>query len=598
MKKILFVLISFIIASMMFSCGVVSDENGGIGIRFVMEADPTGCPLSGLETSDTGYQQDRLPSNITALNFIVYDRDDNRLVEPQKILVTNNCNNQYECVDSQASNYRLYNIPTQQNMHLEVQALDSNDNVIWKGHNYNVDVSLQTEATTAIPEINIYMRRVGNMTYGFDCMEQYGRIFHSATVLRDQTSILIIGGGAQIYENACNYSEDGQSLGCDKIVATSLVTMFDTTTGTFVNMAPLPTSSKRAAHKSVLLANGYVLILGGASELNLLYNRDGSEYIAADPDNIHSTAIIYNPDGNTNIEGTVYKGQVVKEISMLNVKRMAFTMTPLDANEPYATKFLMAGGWGADGRMSDMMLVALDPSTGSQEPSFTPLLNSMKAPRAWHTATRIATAGQISNVLFYGGAEAGTDAPAEKFVGISSPNELLTQFSNFSSWNNTIHHSAVAIDSAQKILVTGGMGTGETSFTNPLASGLLIDFTNFTATPVIMNAARAFHSSVLMPNGLAAIFGGVNGGFLDSYVLEFESFDHATFQSSATNFGAITTPAGGTLKLSIGRMGHTTTVTKDGSVAIVGGAYPSPEQSLTRKKILLQSAEVYLPEEN
>jgi len=595
MKKFLFVAMSLMISTIILACGVAGNEESPLGIRFVMETDGTGCPASGLESEVTGNPKDQLPSSIASLNFILSNRNGEKLVTTN-IIVTNNCNDDYKCTKPNSPSYQLFNVPTMLNMHLEVQALDANSKVIWVGHNYDVDVTLQDDGSgqevVNIPVINVFMRRVGNLTFGYDCMEPTGRIFHSATVLRDQTSILLIGGGAKIYPDSCTATENGNSIGCDKIVATSLISLFDTTTGSFANMAPLPTSSKRAAHKSVLLANGYVLILGGASELQLLYNRDGRAYVQAEEDDIHSTAILYNPDGNTQLDdGTIMKGQVVKEISMLDVKRMAFTITPLDANEPYATKFLMAGGWGKDGRMSDMMTVTLDPSTGSQEPSFTPLVNAMKAPRAWHTATKIAAASQTANVLFYGGADAGTDAPAEKFVGESSPTELLLQFGNFSTWYNFSHHAAIAMDSGQKVLITGGMvKDNEFSLTQPQASALLIDFTINTATFVTMYNPRAFHSSMLMPNGQAAILGGVKGGFTDEGVTTMEAFD-----ADSAIFGELIGSTGSGLKLFLGRMGHTTTVTQDGAAVMIGGAYPTPKEGIQREKTLLQSAEIFLP---
>ena len=93
MRKFLFTLLSFILTAILLSCGVTGEEQSDLGIRFVMETDPTGCPPSGLESATTGYQKNKLPNDVASLNFMLYDRDDKQLVPTTNIRVTNNCNN-------------------------------------------------------------------------------------------------------------------------------------------------------------------------------------------------------------------------------------------------------------------------------------------------------------------------------------------------------------------------------------------------------------------------------------------------------------------------------------------------------------------------
>lgn len=574
-----------------------------VGIRFNMaKADATGCPVSQLEGSETGYAQDRLPDNISKLNFTLYDANGKLLVQTE-VEVKPVCENSYTCMLPGKSAFKLFNVPTQQNMHIEVLAFNSTGNRIWEGHNFNVDVTKQSNPNVDAKPVDVYMRRVNNMTRAFNCTNS-GRMFHSATLLRDGQKVLVVGGVSMGRTDACGEKVcqpddpdcDWTEVECDLLSASKQVTIFNTESGEFEgypegSTALAEINSPRAGHQAVLLGDGRVLIMGGAQKLWLRHGSDGRAYVEADLDYIHRTAVIYNPSGRGRVDATVN----------MATPRMFFTVTPLDTDPPKATRFLLAGGWGDGGRLAGMEKMKFDPFD-QDNPDTTPVFtaittSSLVTPRTGHSATRIST-GQV---FFYGGAAPG-EPVAEIFMDETSPTMLPTQFSNFTQWPNLYYHSAQASADRKKILITGGIQkvyqSGHEHFNDPVKSSLYIDFDGIETTIMNMVYNRAFHASALMPDGDIIVFGGVNGLQLKTGVQPFEVFSGESFQELENADGEnVRMGAVKTGDLGLTRMGFSSTQLMDGSVLIIGGAMPTPapEESFPTKKEYLRSAEIYFP---
>ncbi len=378
MKCIKGVLVLTILLFITTACGDGSDyaddvAQPSIGLKFLMETDSGGCPVSQQETSNSQYAEDSLPANIQRLKFRLYAQDGTVLLPAEggsdplagDVMVQSDCESDpYHCVTPGAQGFKLFDIPTGQNMVLEVKAYDSRDldtdeHLIWEGSNYNVDVvQEQTDANAEAVAVDIYMRRVGKMTFAFGCMETE-RMLHTATVLRDGMHVLITGGVPVIREEACSPEEFGENRECDLLVATKQVVMFNMETGDFTVMQPL--TLKRAGHQAVLLVDGRVLIMGGAAQVQLLHNGDGQAYMQADIDQVHANAVLYNPDGFGSVEPI--------DIPM-NQRRAFMTVTPIDNDPPDATRFLVAGGWETEGvsqlsRCSASIRMPANPSLNS-----------------------------------------------------------------------------------------------------------------------------------------------------------------------------------------------------------------------------------------
>lgn len=569
---LIWISLALIIASLS-ACGSTGYSEPEIGIRFVMATDASGCPASQVEQT-----VDQLPGDVQSLIFSLYNRNEQKLVETA-VVVQSSCDDPYTCVVPGSNSFQLFNVPTQQNMHLEVKGKGAGNVVTWIGHNYDVDVTEQSDPETESVPVDIYMRRVGKMTAGYDCMAT-GRFFHTSTVLRDKTSILVAGGGALIRKDSCNATEFGNTVGCDLVVATNQVALFDTQTGSFKQMIEMDT--KRAAHEAVLLADGRVLIMGGSEQLQILHNMDGRSYLQSDPMLIKSTAILYNPNG---------QGHVDAQINM-NVRRISFSVTPIDRDPPYATRFLVAGGWGEGGRLSNMQMLEFNPGEGHRMPTFRMIDEQLKGPRAGHTATRVNLKG---HVFFYGGVEPG-QAVAEMLETENEPTVDMTDLSDL-PLPNLYFHTATSFSGEKKVLITGGLQktSGATeSLSDPTSLAVLINLNDNSATfpEMGMGTQRAFHTGIATPDdGGVLIFGGVSGPSLESGVTEVEKFD-----GTSGIFANLLDPNNNAVNMVVARMGHTISLMRDYSITLIGGASPEPAPTNIREKAILQSAEVYYPD--
>jgi len=286
----------------------------------------------------------------------------------------------------------------------------------------------------------------------------------------------------------------------------------------------------RTDHTATVLPDGKVLVAGG----------DGASGRAL------SSAELYDP--------------VSGKFSALNAKmdtaRAEHTATLISGcNCPADGKVLIAGGSSASASLGSTLRSAelYDPATGK----FT-ATGSMKATRARHSATLIASGPLAGNVLIAGGAsdESGGDvATAELYdptTGqFTSTGTMSTPREDHSAtW---LSPSVVTGSLAGSVLVAGGSdataSTDSAEVFNPQTA---------TFSPVgAMTTPRTFQSAVLLDNGKVLIAGGQSSD--TDFLLSAELFDptHATFAATASmhNFHA----------------GATATVLESGSALIAGG---------------------------
>ena len=245
-------------------------------------------------------------------------------------------------------------------------------------------------------------------------------------------------------------------------------------------------------------------------------------------------------------------------------------------------RVLVAGGYncgvaGKDGIWASAELY--DPATGTFSPT-----GSMKAPREFHTATRLAD----GRVLIAGG-YSGPSPTAGRGIVLASLQTAETASSvlasaevydpatgTFSKTGSMStfrdNHTATLLDDG-RVLVTGGGGEGYASSTSAdvydPSSG------RFTKTGP-MKTGRWLHSATLLRDGRVLILGGRSPQ--DSVYAKAETYDPRT--GRFTSAGSMTD----------GRQQHTATLLADGRVLIAGGYWSDGKSGHA-----LSSTETYDP---
>jgi len=271
----------------------------------------------------------------------------------------------------------------------------------------------------------------------------------------------------------------------------------------------------RHSHQVVALANGKVLVAGGA------VNPDGSGALAS--------AELYDPATHT-----------FSTVGSMSTPRVDFTTTLLPNG-----KVLVTGGFNDTTVNSSAEL--FDPITNT----FTLLANAMTTSRSEHVATLLVS----GTVLITGGNDVNgnTLASAEIFDPGTS---TFTAATHAMTAARQIHHADLLANG--QALIEGGFDANN----NALVSAELYNPVGgtFTATGS-MTTGRGNHASALLYNGQVLVAGGLAGpGTALAPTATAELYNPAT--------GTFTPTA----SMSVAR-GHYTTVTlEDGTVFIQGGA--------------------------
>ena len=605
----------FVLFSLTIGCGSENLAQEGPNIHLKWRAaetvDLTACPVAEIETSEfDSYDADGLPSNLVSLEFSLYPREGDPLVVSVRVDSQCDATTETDCVAPGAGEYRLTQVPTGQNQKLEVRGYEFSDDsekiLAWSGFNMNVDVCDQSDPESCSSEpvaVEVSMHRVGSITKAFNCMEN--RTFlHQATKLRN--GMILITGGVQQITSSTTSSCVGSVPSCDDMTAHSRVSLFDPGTGEFKEMTPL--LRNRAGHVAVELNDGRVLIAGGASKVNLRWNLEGQAYFEPPSEGILKHAEIYDPAGDgTNI---LVQGSA-DSLSMIEA-RAFHTITQMDDEKK---TFMIAGGFGQStnglARLSSIEIFQLliqETSTGSISitPSFNKATTTMRVGRAWHTATKLAD----DRVFIYGGADPsageGNFPIIEIFTnGVSAteayyPGEITAKIlddadgdsddttedsgttGNNSGLPNLYHHAAIAVESGTKVFVMGGfrksMEGGSEVLTKPIKEAFLFDITNETYETLTPFFARAFSTLTMTPNGNVLVIGGA---YDENDLPQVDKTQIVVYDPSLTareTFAGLKDYSRQVITMEPARMGHTATMLDDGSIFIVGGASPSAEQ--------------------
>jgi Galactose oxidase, central domain len=310
--------------------------------------------------------------------------------------------------------------------------------------------------------------------------------------------------------------------------ALSSAELFDPAKNTFAAASSM--KDARTDHTATVLHGGRILIAGG----------EGPSGRAL------SSAELYDPIGGT------FSAVAAKMITA----RADHTATLISGcNCPSDGKVLIAGGTTASGSLGSTLKSAelYDPATGQ----FT-ATGAMKATRARHSATLIASGPLAGNVLIAGGTsdESGGDvATAELYDPVSGQFALTGRMStpresHSATW---LSPSVVSGALAGSVLVAGGGAVNAAS-----DSAEIFNPQTATFSPVgAMTTARTMQTAVLLANGKVLIAGGQSSD--TEFLQSAELFDpaHATFAATGSMHNL--------------HIGATATLLETGSALIAGG---------------------------
>ena len=182
--------------------------------------------------------------------------------------------------------------------------------------------------------------------------------------------------------------------------------------------------------------------------------------------------------------------------------------------------------------------------------TFAAITGSMTSSRAWHTATRLATEGQV---LITGGID-NTDAYLASAEVYDSNKQAFTPTKGAMSVAR-VFHKAVLLPNGF-VLVTGGTSLNQALDTAELYS---TKAQIFTATKTTMNSGRLLHTATLLGNGNVLIAGGQSSN-ASTPLSTAEVYNYKTQQFVLTNGN-----------MAAARFAHTATLLNNGQVLITGG---------------------------
>jgi Galactose oxidase, central domain len=310
--------------------------------------------------------------------------------------------------------------------------------------------------------------------------------------------------------------------------ALSSAELFDPTKNAFAAASSM--KDARTDHTATVLPDGKVLVAGG----------EGTTGRAL------SSAELYDPGSGT----------FSAVASKMDTARAEHTATLISGCGCSADgQVLIAGGTTATGSLGTTLRSAelYDPTTGRFAAT-----GAMKATRAGHSATLIASGPLAGNVLIAGGTSdesGGEVATAELYDPVAGEFTLTGRMSlpragHTATW---LSPSVVAGSLAGNVLIAGG---GDLSAPSDTAE--VFNPENATFSPVSgMTTARTFQSAVLLDSGKVLIAGGQSSE--SDFLLSAELFDpaHATFAATGSMHNV--------------HAGATATMLNSGSALIAGG---------------------------
>jgi len=308
--------------------------------------------------------------------------------------------------------------------------------------------------------------------------------------------------------------------------ALSSAQLYDPVTATFIASSPM--KEARTDHTATVLPGGKILVSGGEDAL-------GHALLSAE---------IYDP----------LSGTFSLTASKMRTARAEHSATLISGcNCPADGQVLIAGGVKYSQGPTIGSAELYDPATGK----FT-ATGPMKATRAMHTATLIASGPLVGNVLIAGGVSdesRGDVASAELY------DPATGQFTSTGTMSMPREgHSATWLDPgvvtsalAGKVLIAGGGENGA-----PSDTAEVFNPQNGTFTPVApMSTPRTLQATVLLANGQVLLAGGQSSD--TQFLITAELFNPATASFSPTG------------KMSNLHIDASATMLENGSVLVAGG---------------------------
>ena len=351
----------------------------------------------------------------------------------------------------------------------------------------------------------------------------------------------------------------------------------------------------RNGHRSVLLNDGTVLVVGGLSSL-------GGPSLG-----VEDTAEVYDP-----------KTSQFTETGSLNVARAGATITLLDDGT-----VLLTGGVDASGNVLGSAEL-YDPATRI----FT-LTGRLVPPRSSHTATRLPD----GTVLVAGGDDGSGNCLSSAELYVPSARTFVST----GSLNIARYDATATTLNDGTVLLAGGVNNG-----NPIPDAEVYDYSAQSFKTVgSLNTPRFRHTATLLNTGMVLVVGGtqtltnpavplntaelydpITGNFVQTGNLFVGEADHAAtlmtdgtvlvtggfvcspqncitnLVTPASNWAVLYDPALGTFApaitaLNVSRQIHTSTLLPDGRVLVVGGWGYNSDLTVNRA---LASSEIYQPD--
>lgn len=310
--------------------------------------------------------------------------------------------------------------------------------------------------------------------------------------------------------------------------ALSSAELFDPAKNAFAAASPM--KDARTDHTATVLPGGKILVAGGEGVTGRAL----------------SSAELYDP-----VSGTF--SAVASTMSTARAEHTATLISGCSC--PADGQVLIAGGTTAASTLGSTLRSAelFDPVTGT----FTPT-GAMKATRAHHSATLIASGPLAGNVLIAGGLsdESGGDVATAELYDPVSGQFTTTGAMSTPRENHTatwLSPNVITGSLAGSVLIAGG---GDASA--PTDSAEVFNPQTAAFSPVgAMTTARTMQSAILLPTGKVLIAGGQSSD--TNFLVSAELFDpaHATFAATGSMHNV--------------HAGATATALESGSALIAGG---------------------------
>lgn len=359
-----------------------------------------------------------------------------------------------------------------------------------------------------------------------------GRVGHTVTLLNDGR--VLIAGGAILNKNGDFVAPEDLSAVYDS------AEIYDPNTGLF---APIPgaMSQARAFHTATKMDDGRIALVGGFTDT---------------AGTASNTIEIFDPSTSA---FTPLVGQA------LNTGRAAHTTSRIEGTD----HLVVAGGYTGSGTLSVIGTIEVfcTPGYPCQDAGGPGVVytDQMSAPRAFHSANRVAVgASNAEAVVFVGGeSDQGVLDSLETFV--LNPAAVMDYTGVLLSGGRT-RHTTTYVDSQKFLHIVGGFSDKNHNEGVQRIDSYQVQSEAFQGSQEFYALhARGGHASVLMPGNAILIFGGYHqGAALNTAEVIFEYFDEASKQTFIDRGGvaAMKTPRGG----------HHGILLPNDTVLVVGGA--------------------------